>query len=382
VASWPRTIIPFEVSALDMPGPLISKAQSGRVNIRTTQQIGRTWTEHYLVNVRSVNGRALLATIDNYWRNGTIFTIDHRDHITPLGAGGGSPLVNSNQLMTEPQNFGAWSPLGTPVLTAGQADPVGGTAAYLINDDSAAAFEYLRSPIITYTGNAEKAVAFYEKQGTQANSWVRLNDTTAGVQRHQILITWTAGEPSMATTSGSGTLFPVEAVAGFAGWYRLSFTANGVIAANNNAVELGPGGLSAAADTGTVYAFGVNTWNSPYPIAYRSTAGAASQTGSNLVVDGATASVSNWLRAGDIIDIAGVNGAREVTADTASVANGHVQIPINPPIFTGGSPADNAAVTITGVTLTACILEPPTLPSTSGTSSDYGEVSCRFSEVL
>jgi len=99
-------------------------------------------------------------------------------------------------------------------------------------------------------------------------------------------------------------------------------------------------------------------------------------------MDGATASVSNWLRAGDIVTVGALAPSYEVTADTNSQATGYVALPINPPIFSGGAPADNAVVTITGVTLTACILEPPSYPSSSGNSADTGELVVKFSESL
>jgi len=380
VASWPRTIIPFEVSALDMPGPLVSKAQSGRVNIRTTQQIGRTWTEHYLVNVRSVDGRALLATIDNYWRNGTIFTIDHRDHLTPLGTGGGSPLVNAaTQLVANPENFGAWTADSTPSLTAGQSDPFGGTAAYLIEDNNAAATEGVHSTV-TFTGDATKAFSVFMKAGTSDDSAFGIFDTTAGAWRHLVKVTWVAGVPTIATAAGaagSGALYTPELVDG---WYRLSASAVGVVAANTNNFYLRVTQENAV-DVGTTYFFGANAWNEVSPARYAGPSQAAGTTGSSLYLNGGTASVSNWLRAGDILSLAAIAPVYEVTADVSTQANGYVVVPINPPIFSSG-PADNAAVLITGVTLTACILEPPTLPSTSGTSADYGEAVVRFSESL
>src|SRR6266550_2755851 len=306
VASFPRAVIPIEVSSLEMPGPLIAKAQSGRVNIRATQQIGRTWMEKYLINVRSINGRALLATVGNLYRNGTIFSIDHRDHLTPLGAGGGSPLVNqSPQLVVDPENFGAWSIWGgAPTRTSGQNDPFGGTAAYLLTANSAsAAF----NEIVAFTGNATE-----------------------------------------------------------------------VIAANSNVIIIFP---DAVVGTGSVYAFGVNAWNSTTPAGYIGPSHPQA-TGSTLYLDGATASVTNWLRAGDILSVGGLAPTYEISADTNSQASGFVAVPINPPIFSGGAPADNAVVTITGVTLQACILEPPTFPNTSGVGADYGELVVKFSEPL
>lgn len=71
----------------------------------------------------------------------------------------------------------------------------------------------------------------------------------------------------------------------------------------------------------------------------------ANQVGSNLVVDGIGGSITNWLRAGDIIQVAGCAVVFDVTAAVNSAA-GAATIPISPPIFTGKSPADNAVVTI------------------------------------
>lgn len=359
-----------------MPGPLIAKAQSGRVNIRSTQQVGRTWTEHYLINVRTVAGRAMLAAVDNFYRNGTIFTIDHRDHLTPMGAGGGSPLVNTpTQLVTDPENFGAWTVNGILGRTAGQADPLGGTLAYLLDSNTPNTNDGVIE-IVAFTGDATKAIGWYMRAGSSVLSRVQLYDVTVGTPRHTVLVTWTAGVPSLSTAAGAGTRFAV--ITGTGGWYRLAINATGVIAANTNKIQIDP---DANGGGGTVYAFGANAWNTSTPGPYSGPSQVAT-TGSNLYVDGVSASISNWLRAGDILQVAGIAPVYEVTADAATDANNMATIPINPPIFTGGSPADNAAVTITGVTISACILEPPSYPSTSGIGADYGELIVHFSESL
>lgn len=203
MTAWPRTILPVEVTELDLPGPLISKSQSGRVNIRSIQQIGRTWTEHYLLKVSNTADRSFLATVRTFWRNGTIFDLSHIDYQTIKGVGGGAALV----------------------------------------------------------------------QG-------------------------------------------------------------------------------------------------------------ASQTGSSLVVDAAPLSTTAWLRAGDIFRVAGLPQVLEASADTNTNGSGVATIPLVVPIFTGGSPADNAALTITGVVLTACIIAPPTFPDTSGQGADWGNLIVQFSETL
>ncbi|KKN44565.1 hypothetical protein LCGC14_0691690 [marine sediment metagenome] len=72
----------------------------------------------------------------------------------------------------------------------------------------------------------------------------------------------------------------------------------------------------------------------------------ASQAGDTILIDGAPASTLNWLRDGDIILIAGSTLILDVKADVDTDSAGDATIPIHPPIFTGGSPSNNAVVTI------------------------------------
>jgi hypothetical protein len=194
---------PFEVTDFDLPGPLISKAQSGRVNLRSTQQIGRTWTERYLLNVQAVADKEFLARMATYWRNGTIFAKGHIDYATMKGIGGGTPRVKG-----------------------------------------------------------------------------------------------------------------------------------------------------------------------------------ASQTGSTLIVDGCPLNTSGWLLAGDIFRVQGLAQVLQVSADVNTEGDGRALLPLVTPLFTGGSPSDNAGLTITGVTLDVVLLEPPSFPTTSGTGANYGELVLKFSEAL
>ncbi|HEX9239201.1 MAG TPA: hypothetical protein VF910_00925 [Candidatus Bathyarchaeia archaeon] len=331
--------------------------------------------------MRSINGRALLATVGNLYRNGTIFSIDHRDHLTPLGAGGGSPLVNqAPQLVTDPENFGAasWTVwVGTPTLTAGQADPFGGTAAYQIDDNNAASAEAIQATV-AFTADGTKSIAIYLRNGTATKTSFGIYDNTAAAWRAQVDVTWTAGVPSAAIVTGGGTVFPNDVIG--SGWYRILIAVNSVVAANSNRF-LVYGTDTTNALTGTTFIFGTNAWNTATPAGYIG-ASHPQATGNSFYLDGATASVSNWLRTGDVLSVGGLAPVYEVTADTNSLTGGFVILPVNPPIFTGGAPADNAVVTITGVTLQACILEPPAFPNTSGVGADYGELVVKFSESL
>lgn len=94
-SSWPRDILPAAASSFVMPGALASWSQSGRAQHRTTVQIGRIWTETYPPFLASsLAGRKLVATINNVWRNGTQFDIDHLSYLTPNGGATGTIRVN------------------------------------------------------------------------------------------------------------------------------------------------------------------------------------------------------------------------------------------------------------------------------------------------
>lgn len=94
----------------------------------------------------------------------------------------------------------------------------------------------------------------------------------------------------------------------------------------------------------------------------------ASQTGSSLVTDGWSNSITNVVRAGDIFTIAGVYAVNAVTKQTLnrlqqfvvtasanSNGSGQATLSISPPIVTSGTtqnvsagPADDAAITVLG----------------------------------
>ncbi len=196
--SWPRSTLPKLNGEFEIAPSLQHLAQSGKLTTRSTTQVGRSWTETYLVDVRDNNDRELMATVRNYLRNGTTFTITHRDHLTPKGAYGGSPLV--------------------------------------------------------------------------------------------------AG---------------------------------------------------------------------------------ANQTGATINLDAASGGVTNWARAGDLVTFSGITLVYEVTANTNSDGGGLVALPIDPPIFAGSSPADNAPLTTTAVAVTARVVAAQ-FPQTG--ASNHGLLRVTFQE--
>jgi hypothetical protein len=82
----------------------------------------------------------------------------------------------------------------------------------------------------------------------------------------------------------------------------------------------------------------------------------ASQTGASINTDG-WPNNTTVLKAGDIIKFANINPVYFATANVTSNGSGQAAIPISPPIFSGGSPAENAALTISSVTFRAVIFD-------------------------
>ncbi len=73
----------------------------------------------------------------------------------------------------------------------------------------------------------------------------------------------------------------------------------------------------------------------------------AGQTGETLLIDGCTANVTNWLKAGDYVQLGSGATAtlHKVLADASSNGSGQVTLSLWPHIRS--APADNAAVTVT-----------------------------------
>lgn len=103
------------------------------------------------------------------------------------------------------------------------------------------------------SGTGTRPVSLFVKAGTAAVTDVEVYDVTEATSRRVVRITWTGGVPAVTSVSGTGTIWPVMALAN--GWYRVAFQANAIVAGTlRNEVRIFPGGT---AGTGTVIAWGV-----------------------------------------------------------------------------------------------------------------------------
>jgi hypothetical protein len=188
-------------------------------------------------------------------------------YIVPTGG-----TVPIQTLLLEPQRtnlcirseeFDTWTSAGasgTTVTANAIAAPDGTTTADLLTAGSTTA---RRERSVTFTGDGEKCVAVYLKAGTSARSSLAIHDTTASVNRVVIRVDWAGTLPSVAVSAGTGTVYPTEALAN--GWYRVLFSAAGVVAAQSNVIRVFPDALNG---TGTVYAWGAQAENAVVPSSY------------------------------------------------------------------------------------------------------------------
>lgn len=101
----------------------------------------------------------------------------------------------------------------------------------------------------------------------------------------------------------------------------------------------------------------------------------ANQTGTSISV---TSTLNKILKAGDIIKIAGLNLVYNIKTDMTSPTAGTISI--YPPIFSGGSPSNGAAITITGVKFRAVLTGDLKMPSRSGNVTYYAGLTLTFRE--
>ena len=115
--AFPRTIKPYRVTVPVFPGGLVSVGHSGKVNTRTTLQVGRTWEEFFRFKVDE-NGHEFLAQIMNFYNRQTSLDVGHQNFTTTLGAGGGTPLIAGASQTGANINTDGW-PATTLILKVG-----------------------------------------------------------------------------------------------------------------------------------------------------------------------------------------------------------------------------------------------------------------------
>jgi hypothetical protein len=144
----------------------------------------------------------------------------------------------------------AWSAVGTPVITPGQADPFGGTGAFKIGDDAAGAVEGIQRAA-AFSIVADRLVwTPCIKQGTSTSHLLQVRDVTAADYPLALVATWAAGVPAITPSATGGNPTPTVhgAVSLGNGWYVV--VASCPWTSGNTAKEEFYGTNATASDTG------------------------------------------------------------------------------------------------------------------------------------
>lgn len=225
---------------------------------------------------------------------------------------------NDHNLVAYSEEFGEWSSNLTPVLTSGETDPLGGTNAYLIEDDNAGGIEYVYTEV-QFTTSEQKAITLFVKEGDSAaasGSVVRLRDTTAAATRGQIGLTWSAGAPVVTYSIGT-KLFEREWLNG---WWRLAFLSQAITHTNDHLIEIWPALTSA--ETGDLRAFGVTVLDVTTAGGYVKTCGdAIAWDGSSVQTHELRVPLQKILLAGSVYRVARESADKKVR-EVTSIGSG------------------------------------------------------------
>ena len=143
MATFPRTRLPERVGALWLPGAMKEMSHSGLLQIRSTKQVGWSWTEEWnLLSARNAADMGLMAFITRTWNRGEIHEFTHPltpgSGLTKNGIGTGTVLVNGGSQTGGTLVTNGWT--GGVTVNAVRAGDVvkiaGDNAVYMVDTDA------------------------------------------------------------------------------------------------------------------------------------------------------------------------------------------------------------------------------------------------------
>lgn len=207
-------------------------------------------------------------------QRGRVFSVPNGE--LGLGVFGGEVSVpmepGSTNLCTWSQGFdnAAWTKQNGSTVTPNAALGADGTlSAFLLEGDGSIGGQAILQTVALADG--ERCVSWFLREGA-GDTRVRLSiyDSTAVVHRHQVRVTWTDGVPSVATTSGAGTIYPPQYHEA-SGLWRIGFSALDIVGANTNRIFCYAG--DGTTNAGSVYVWGAQPENVRVPTSYIKTEG-------------------------------------------------------------------------------------------------------------
>lgn len=206
----------------------------------------------------------------------------------------------------------SWTNNGCTFAT-GLGSPDSGTSGVTVTATGGSGGGAFIYQTIAFSGDGTKAASLYLKQGTATQNVVSIYDSSASTHRGRFTVTWSAGTPTVALISGTGTAYTPVALAN--GWWRIGFSAQSVVAANTHWLILYP---DFTAGTGTVTAWGGQAEDLSFPSSYiPTTTVAVTRSADSLSFPGVTTGTATlFQRYYDIATAAWVDAASAYTSGT------------------------------------------------------------------
>lgn len=170
------------------------------------------------------------------------------------------PARTNRCTRSEEFNDAGWVKVNATVTANAITAPDGTLTADLLTATGASRSVYR---VIPYTIDGTVSCAVFLKRGTASVVQVGLWNQTATAVLHYVNVTWTTTGATVATSAGSGTVFPPDILAD--GWIRVMLNAPGVFAGNVTWLVISP---DAVTTTGNVYAWGAQAEDAAVPSAY------------------------------------------------------------------------------------------------------------------
>lgn len=336
---------------------IVSIAHSGRVQAR--KLVGQKWK----VTVRwprlkRTEFRAIFAFLAAQRGQFETFSVTPPVITTPSGVATGTPLVRNRQnFFPNSDAIDLWSLSNVTVTPNAIAAPDGTMTADGITDSNTGAVGRVLNTVSIPTTNLPYTTSVYLKKGTSdlITVWLELNGGT--YQANTAWFNFLTGQLS----TGSGANTRADDVG--SGWFRISVMQQNTLLNTVAVISIhpAPGAVSGtynSSSTGSVYAWRGQieqaTAVGPNVSTTAATVTSENQSGTSLITDGWTPSVTGILKAGDLFKIAGNNKVYMLAADASSDAGGVATLSLTHPLV--ATPADNAGLTVNAASFTMRLL--------------------------
>jgi len=163
-------------------------------------------------------------------------------------------------LLTDSQDFAAWTNVSACAVTTNAAIAPDGTATADLLTATVSGSRRVRNFTVATDGTKCAVVFLKQSSGALTRLWYANSSDTV---RHRLSVTWSGGVPTVSTQLGAGTIYPVENYGD--GWYKIAWAADGVVAAETQRIVIQP---DQAAGVGSVLCWGAQAEDAVVPSSY------------------------------------------------------------------------------------------------------------------